>query len=212
MTVTVSNDSDLNDSRAFTVKADVGGAEYITGILITDDDSTSESISLEVDTPEISETADPTTVTVTGILHGKEFDEDVVVQLIIDADPKDRNSDGEEVDVVEATRDLDYTATLNRLTIPAGLTRGTTTITISPREDTNAEEGDEKIRLKSLGQPEADDEDGIAVKLTVNPVDITLKDADATAANAARPAGSDETGLCRRSLRSPTNRTRLGWR
>ena len=182
MTVTVANDNDLNDSRAFTVKAGVGGSEYTTGILITDDDSTSESITLEVDTPEISENADPTTVTVTGILHGKEFDEDVVVQLIIDADPKDRNSDGDEVDVAEATRDLDYTATLNRLTIPAGSTRGTTTITISPREDTNAAEGDEKIRLKSLGQPEADDEDGIAVKLTVNPVDITLKDADATAA------------------------------
>ena len=41
MTVTVSNDEDLNDSRAFTVTATVGGVPYETGILITDDDTAS---------------------------------------------------------------------------------------------------------------------------------------------------------------------------
>ena len=192
MTVIVSNDSGLNDSRAFTVKASVGGSEYVTGILITDDDSTSESITLEVDPPEISENADRTPVTVTGILHGKEFDEDVEVQLIIDTDPKDTDDSGDEVDVKEATRDLDYTATLSRLTIPAGSTEGTTTIFISPREDTDAKEGDEKIRLKSLGKPEADDENGITVELTVNSVDITLKDADAPA-DTPQPEPQDPT-------------------
>ena len=48
MTVTVFNDRDRNAPRAFTVEASVGGSDYVMGILITDDDSTSESITLEV--------------------------------------------------------------------------------------------------------------------------------------------------------------------
>ena len=89
MTVTVSNDTDTNDSRAFTVTATVGGVPYSTGILITDDDAASGLISLELSPAEISEDAGPTTVTVTATLHGKEFDDDIVVPLVIDSDPKD---------------------------------------------------------------------------------------------------------------------------
>ena len=180
MTVTVSNDEDLNDSRAFTVTATIGGSTYDTGILITDDDTASGLISLEVSPTEISEDAGPTTVTVTGTLHGKEFDADIVVPLIIDMDPKDPDSNGDlTVDVVEATRDLDYSTTPRPLTIAAGSVSGMTTFSITPATDTNAKEGDEKIRLKSLAGLEALDEDGIPVKLTVSHVDVTLKDSEA---------------------------------
>ena len=183
MTVTVSNDEDLNDSRAFTVVANVGGSELDTGILITDDDTASGLISLEVSPAEISEDAGPTTVTVTATLHGKEFDDAIVVPLVIDMDPKDPDSNGAlTVDVVEATRDLDYTTTPRPLTIAAGSVTGTSTFSITPTPDTNAKEGDEKIRLKSLAGLEAEDEDGIPVKLTVSHVDITLKDSEAAGA------------------------------
>ena len=196
MTVTVSNDTDTNDSRAFTVTATVGGVPYSTGILITDDDAASGLISLEVSPAEISEDAGPTTVTVTATLHGKEFDDDIVVPLVIDADPKDPNEVGElTVDVVEATRDHDFHASLNSLTIPAGSIQGTTTITITPTANDGKEE-DEKIRLKSLAGLEAEDEDGIAVPLTINSVDITLKDtADAAddGDDPSQPAPADPT-------------------
>ena len=183
LTVTVSNDEDLNDPRAFTVtRGRLAASTYDTGILITDDDRASGLISLEVSPAEISEDAGPTTVTVTGTLHGKEFDDDIVVPLVIDMDPKDPGSDGRLTeDVVEATRDVDYEATPRPLTIAAGSVTGTTTFTITPTPDTNAKEGDEKIRLKSLTGLEALDEDDIPVKLTISHVDITLKDAAATA-------------------------------
>ena len=198
MTVTVSNDRDTNDARAFTVTATVGGVPYSTGILITDDDAASGLISLELSPAEISEDAGPTTVTVTATLHGKEFDDDIVVPLVIDADPMDLDSEGDEVAVEAkyvATRDHDYDAKLNPLTIPAGSIRGTATITITPTANDGKEE-DEKIRLKSLAGLEAEDEDGIDVPLTINSVDITLKDtADAAddGDDPSQPAPADPT-------------------
>ena len=191
MTVTVANDEEEDKSRAFTVVAEIGGDEYEAGILITDDDSTSESITLEASPAEINESAGLTTVTVTGILHGKAFADDIVVPLIIDINPKDTAADGSEVDVAAAVRDLDYVAVLSPLRIPGGSTEGTTTITITPAQDNNAEEGDEKIRLKGLGKPEARDEDGVVVPLTVNHVDITLKDSADTADEEDEPSQTE---------------------
>ena len=84
---------------------------------------------------------------------------------------------------------------LNPLTIPAGSIQGTTTITITPTANDGKEE-DEKIRLKSLAGLEAEDEDGIAVPLTINSVDITLKDtADAAddGDDPSQPAPADPT-------------------
>ena len=66
-----------------------------TGILITDDDTTSDSITLTVSPTEINEDSGATTVTVTGTLQGKEFPGNIVVPLIIDADPKNENAEGE---------------------------------------------------------------------------------------------------------------------
>ena len=215
MTVTPANNTNEDQPRAFRVNAMIGGRVHSsTGILITDDDSISEEITLEVSPTEINEGAGATTVTVTGTLHGKEFADNVVVVLVIDPDPKDPNADGDlEVDVAEATRDLDYTATLSPLVIPGGSTEGTTTITITPTADSNAEEGDEKIRLVSLGKPNAIDEDGDIQELTVDHVDITLKDSDAEAETddgeeQTTPADPTKPSFAA-ATRSPTKRTWL---
>ena len=190
MTVTVANDSDTNDPRAFTVEASVGGSTYETGILITDDDTASGLISLEVSPAEISEDAGATTVTVTGTLHGKEFDDDIVVPLIVDTSPMDLNDAGDEEAVPAkyvAQRDHDYRASLNPLRIPAGSIQGTATITITPTAN-DGEEEDEKIRLKSLDGLKAADEDGVDVPLTINTVDITLTDTADAAGDGGDPS------------------------
>ena len=155
MIVTPVNNNDEDQPRAFTVNARVGSEALLsTGILITDDDTTSDSITLSVSPTEINEDSGATTVTVTGTLQGKEFPGNIVVPLIIDADPKDENAEGNpDIDVVEATRDLDYTAVLGSLVIPGNSTEGTTTITITPISDSDDEEGNEIIRLKSSGRP-----------------------------------------------------------
>ncbi len=169
MVVEVENDSERNDNRTFTVIATVGDDSHRAGILITDDDSTSEQISLEVSPDTISEDAGETEITVTGTLDGKEFDDEVVVFLSIAATAPD--------DDEMAARDQDYDDDMNPLRIPAGSITGTTTITITPVTN-DGKENDEKIRLISLEShpPEALDEDGDVQTLTVNSVDITLKD------------------------------------
>ena len=114
------------------------------------------TISLRVDPTVISEDAGPTDVLVTATLDdGKVFDDDVVVFLRIDNDENIDNA---------ATRDVDYTAELRRLTIPAGSVSGTTTITITPRNDKRVG-ANKTIRLTG------------AYANTAAPADITLKDA-----------------------------------
>ena len=177
MTVTPRNNNDKDDPRAFMVNARVGNNPlFSTGILITDDDTTSDSITLEVSPTQITEGAGPTAVTVTGTLQGKVFGDNVVVALVIS---DDINNDGK-VDENDkaATRDLDYTAVLSPLVIPGGATQGTATLSITPLADSRTE-GDEKIGLRSLGNPRAIDEDGDIQELTVSPVAITLKDSSA---------------------------------
>ena len=173
MTVTPLNNNREDGLRAFKVTATVGGKTYSEGILITDDDTTSDSIALEVSPAEINESAGVTSVTVTGILNGKVFRDNVVVPLIIN---NDINGDGTvNADDKAATRDLDYTASLSSLVIPGGQTQGTATITITPTAN-DGKEGDEKIGLKSSGEPEAINEDGVKEKLVVVGTAITLKD------------------------------------
>ena len=177
ITVTPNNNTTKDGPRAFTVNARVGNNPlFSTGILITDDDTTSDSITLEVNPAQITEGAGPTAVTVTGTLHGKVFGGNVVVNLVIN---DDINNDGK-VDEKDkaATRDLDYTAVLSPLVIPGGATQGIATLSITPIADSRTE-GDEKIGLRSLGNPRAIDEDGDIQELTVAPVAITLKDSSA---------------------------------
>ena len=167
MTVTPVNNEDENELRVFRVVAKIGGEVLAsTGILITDDDSTSEEITLTARPDVINEGAGPTEVTVTGTLQGKVFGDDVVVLLTIDAGVKGA-----------ATRDFDYTTVVPRLVIPGGSTQGTMKLTITPT-DNDGEEGNETIRLVGLEsqKPRAEDEFGDVKELTVGYVDITLKD------------------------------------
>ena len=176
ITVTPINNKDDDPPRAFKVNARVGNNEsFVTGILITDDDTTSDSITLEVSPAEIKEDAGATTVTVTGTLNGQVFDDNVVVNLVID---NDINDDGEVNDDDEAaTRDADYTAVLRPLVIPGRAVSGTTTITVTPTAN-DGEEDDEKFRLTTLASrpPRAEDDDGDLQELEVTPATITLKD------------------------------------
>ena len=130
------------------------------------------NISLSAAPTVISENAGATNVVLTATLEGldgKVFDEDVVVPLVI-------GGDGD-----TAARDVDYTAALlSPLTILAGSVSGTTTLTITPRNDKRAR-GDKTIRLKAHNnQITAKDAEGNDVNVTVGTVDITLKDAGAS--------------------------------
>jgi hypothetical protein len=177
-TITPYNDSAVVARGLIYIQIAVGDVSAVKTIAIADDDANSTSISLMATPTRLSEGAGRTDVAVTGTLDGKVFDQDVIVLLIIDPDPKDTNANNEVVDVAEATRDIDYTAVLRPLTIPAGAVSGTTTITIIPIDD-GTEEGEEKIRLTvpyANQQVSAQYADGDTANLTVGTVDVTLRD------------------------------------
>ena len=180
-TITPINDTDVVQRGAIYIQVTVGAVLATRTIVIADDDANSMNIALTVDPATISEGDGATDVVVTGTLDGKVFDANVVMILTIDSDPKDTDDNGNVVDVVEATRDIDYLARMRPLTIPAGSVSGTTTITITPDDDKSAE-GDEIIRVTvpyDNNQITAQYADGAAVKLTVGTADITLKDTGA---------------------------------
>ena len=177
-TITPYNDSAAVARGLIYIQITVGDVSVVKTIAIADDDANSTSISLTATPTRLSEGAGRTDVAVTGTLDGKVFDQDVIVLLIIDPDPKDTNANNEVVDVAEATRDIDYTAVLRPLTIPAGAVSGTTTITITPFDD-GTEEGEEKIRLTvpyANRQVTAQYDDGDPANMTVGTVDVTLRD------------------------------------
>ena len=175
-TITPTNDTDVAAHGSIYIQVTVGAVLAIRTIAIVDDDANSMNIALTADPAAISEGAGTTDVTLTGTLDGKVFDDDVVMLLTIDADI---NGDGAvNDDDAAATRDVDYSATVRPLTIPAGSVSGTTTITIAPIDDRSVE-ADETIRLTvpyANKQITAQDDDEDDVTLTVGSVDITLQD------------------------------------
>ena len=180
-TITPKNDTDEAQRGAIYIQITVGAVLATRTIVLADDDTNSMNISLTADPAAISEGAGTTDVVVTGTLDGKVFDDDFVLLLIIDSDPQDTDADGNIVDVAEATRDVDYSATPRSLTIPAGAVSGTTTFTITPTDD-RIVEADETIRLTvpyANNQVTAQYADGDDVTLTVGTVDITLQDTGA---------------------------------
>ena len=180
-TITPTNDTTVAQRGAIYIQVTVGAVLATRTIVIADDDAKSMNIALTVDPATISEGAGATDVVVTGTLDGKVFDANVIVVLTIDSDPKDTDDNGNVVDVVEATRDIDYLARMRPLTIPAGSVSETTTITITPTADKSVE-GDETIRVTvpyDNNQITAQYADGDAVKVTVGTADITLKDTGA---------------------------------
>ena len=176
-TLTPIDDAVVASRGPIYIQVTIGDVSAVKTIAIGDDDANSTNISLTVEPAAISEAVGATDVAVTGTLDGKVFDDDVVLLLTIDPDPKDTAADGTLVDVAEAVRDIDYSAVLRPLTIPAGSVSGTTTVSITPIDD-GVVEGDEKIRL-TVPYPnkqiiaDAGDED---IKVIIGMVDITLKD------------------------------------
>ena len=178
-TITPTNDTDAAQRGTIYVQVAVGDVLAIIPIVLADDDTSSMNISLTAEPATISEGAGATDVVVTGTLDGKVFDNNVVVLLTIDADI---NGDGAVNDDDEAaTRDVDYSARVRPLIIPAGSVAATTTVTITPVDDKNVE-ADEIIRLTvpyANNQITTRDADGDEVEVTVSTVDITLQDTGA---------------------------------
>ena len=183
-TFTPVNNTDEDDTRTVTIVAMLKGVEVgRTGILITDDDSTSEQIKLTASPDEINENAGATTVTLTGTLQGSTFDDDLDVFLtIVTADVGN-----------PATRDVDYTTVVPKLVIEGGETQGTVTFTITPI-DNDGEDDNEIIRIDGLEsqKPSIEDEFGDIQELNVGHVDITLRDSGAEA-EADEDDGEDST-------------------
>jgi len=174
-TLTPIDDDAVVGRGSIYIQVAVGDVLTTKTIAIGDDDANSTQIALTVDPTSISEGAGRTEVAVTGTLDGKVLDDAVVVLLTIDPDPKDADAEGNVVDVAEATRDIDYTAILRPLTIPAGAVSGTTTIVITPIDDAVVD-ASETIRL---AVPYANNQITTrgGIQLTINPVDITLREA-----------------------------------
>ncbi len=187
MVVRPVNNNVRNELRVFRVVARINDNFLAAkGILITDDDTTSDSITLEVSPENIYEGAEPTAITVTGTLHGKVFDDAVTVGLTIEG-----GFDG------SALRDADYRTSVPPLVIPGGSTEGSMTFTITPLTDSE-EEDDEKIRLVNVRKPTAEDENGNPVELDVKPATITLKDT---------PKGDESDKPSQPAPRDPTKPT-----
>ena len=178
-TITPTNDTDAVQRGTIYIQITVGNLLAIIPIVLADDDTNSMNISLTAEPATISEGAGATDVAITGTLDGKVFDNNVVVFLTIDADI---NGDGAVNDDDEAaTRDIDYSATVRPLVIPAGSVSAATTVTITPVDDKNVE-ADEIIRLTvpyADNQITTRDADGDEIKVTVSTVDITLQDTGA---------------------------------
>ena len=176
MTVTPINNNREDGLRAFRVFAHVAGRTLDAGILITDDDTISDSITLEVSPDEISESDGEIEVTVTGTLNGKVFKDNVYVPLTFSND-LDGDGTAEVAPDVAATRDIDYASLPSTLVIPGGAVSGTVTFTLTPVSDAE-EEGAEKIGVTSASKPTGIDEDDVEEVLDVVGATITLKDAD----------------------------------
>ncbi len=184
VTFTPINNTDEDGLRVVTIVARLKGVEVgRTGILITDDDSTSEQIKLTASPDEINEDAGATQVTVTGTLQGSTFDDDLDVFLTIDGSISGA-----------ATRDVDYTTIVPKLVISSGTTQGSMTFTITPI-DNDGEDDNETIRIKGLDskKPSAENEFGDIQELNVGFVDITLKDSGAEAEADDETAPADPT-------------------
>ena len=148
--ITPNDDSEESLAKVFTVTASVGGTSASTGIKITDNETPSSEIWLEVSPNEVYEGAGATEVTVTGTLDGRAFDANTTVSLIIDDTIEDA-----------AIRDLDYQIAFSRLTILAGEVSGSTTISVIALEG-----GDKKIGLTAVARE---------VDVEASTVTITLK-------------------------------------
>ena len=101
------------------MKASVEGTDAGTSITITDDDTETANITLKAGPASISEDAGETEVTITATIDGMAFADDVKLTLVLDTAD------------ATATRDVDYTAIIRSVEIPAEAVEGSTTISIT---------------------------------------------------------------------------------
>ncbi len=151
------------------VKAKVGDTEQTATVMIVDTDVPSTDITLSAEPANVMEDAGETEVTITATLNGALLEDDAKLTLVLGnmiptADP--RLGDG-----ATATRDVDYTAVIRSVTIPAGEVSGSTTVDITPVDD-GIEDKDETIIIKSTNKPKNEIGDDIEVSKAT----ITLKD------------------------------------
>ena len=158
LTFTPLDNEEEDGNRSLGVQATASGGSAQTTITILDDETLSQSIELSVNPTEIREDAGATEVTITATLTGKVLDEDVILLFQTDAST--------------AIRDVDYVRPRASLTIPAGQTQGSGTVTITPIDDETVEPN-ETITLRVASNPQNEDGDPIAVDTAT----ITLKDA-----------------------------------
>ena len=176
LTLTIIDNDKTDNDRTFTVKGSIGAASVSTIITIVDDEKPTKAISLKVEPSTVKGLSGQQTVTVTAHLDGETFDDDVNITLVIDPAAGDK----------KATRDVHFEATLpmDPLTIEAGQTMGSTTISVTALK----EKGEDKtITLKSQTDPLATPLNSDGDKIDVGTVAITLK--DAAPADAAAAAG-----------------------
>ena len=182
------NDEIIDDDLAIEISGYAGGGKTVESATITliDDDKDSQNIDLSVDIAELTRFDDATEITVTATLDGKVLNEATSFALIVGDHPdltSDPNTDTDgdgDVDAADATkdnreaqRDVDYTVTLGRLTIPRKAVSGTTTITLTPRNQLPG-----TVRIASPDFDLDADAPGIQIAddgLTLNPVDLAIK-------------------------------------
>ena len=167
LTFTPLDNEEEDGNRSLGVQATTSGGSAQTVITILDDETLSQSIELSVSPTEIREDAGAVEVTITATLTGKVLDEDVILLFQTDAST--------------AIRDVDYVHPRVSLTIPAGQTQGSGTVTITPIDDGTVEPN-ETIILRVASNPQNEYGDPIAVDTAT----ITLKD---TGKRAELPVG-----------------------
>ena len=201
LSLEIVDNPDANNRRALWVVATLGNSRHAVYILIADDESDvswDSWVELLVSPTEIAEDSGQTTVTVTGILFGPVLSQSLTFTL---------GSAGEVAGANTATRDVDYAADFEPLTIPAGQATGTATLTITPTPN-DGQEQDEVIRIAPVGQIKINQNDDFGlfgqIKITENGqerelliisrADITLKDV------ADQPATATQTEEATSSL------------
>ena len=157
LTLTPINNSDKHSAKVFKLVAVIGDTRAHTGIKITDDETPSTAIWLTVNPSDVKAGAGATEVEVTGTLNGKAFANDVSVRLVIDSTVGNA-----------AQRDIDYATVPPTLTIPAGQSSGSTTMSITALNG-----GNKQVGLKVLQNPKNEED----VEVKVGTATITLRDA-----------------------------------
>ena len=160
VTVSAAEDDDAEVDSA-TIAHSVSGSDYASesvddiAVSVTDNETESTGVTLNVNTSTLAENANATTVTLTGTLSGAVLTDDAEITVSIGASTD------------SATRGKDYTGISDfTLTINAGSVNGTQTFLLDPTDD-DVDEEDESLSVS-----------GTATGLTVTGTSITLTDND----------------------------------